>query len=81
MGIRQKFFVLAGAIGMVIALVSAIGYYTAYTHLTNSIEEGMMAAVSTQSEAVDGWLQAKSQVAVSAARLLHSVDDQSLSSI
>ena len=75
MGIRQKFFILAGAIGMVIAVVSAIGYYTAYKHLTSSIEEGMLAAVSTQSEAVDGWLQAKSQVAVSAARLLHAVDE------
>ncbi len=56
MGIRQKFFILVGAIGMVIAVVSAIGYYTAYKHLTSSIEEGMLAAVSTQSEAVDGWL-------------------------
>ena len=33
MGIKQKFIMLAGVVGIVLAIVSALGYYTAYSSL------------------------------------------------
>ena len=39
MGIKQKFFVLSGIIGAIMAIVSCIGYYTAYSNLEDSGEK------------------------------------------
>ena len=75
MGIRQKFFALAGIIGAMVIVISSIGYYTAYTHLNNSIEDAMKGEVAQQSDLIDGWLQVKGRTAVAAANLLQTVDD------
>jgi methyl-accepting chemotaxis protein len=75
MGIKQKFFLLAGIIGAVLAIVSAIGYYTAQDHLTASIEQGMAATVDFKATEIDGWLDSKAQVAVASAKILHNLDD------
>ena len=75
MGIRQKFFALAGIIGAMVIIISSIGYYTAYTHLNNSIEDAMKGEVAQQSDLIDGWLQVKGRTAVAAANLLQTVDD------
>ena len=56
MGIRQKFFALAGIIGAMVIIISSIGYYTAYTHLNNSIEDAMKGEVAQQSDLIDCWL-------------------------
>ena len=41
MGIRQKFFLLAATAGIIMAVVSCIGYFTAYTNLEASVEQEM----------------------------------------
>ena len=38
MGIRQKFYVLAGVIGALLAVVSVIGFYMADTNLEKAVE-------------------------------------------
>lgn len=38
MGIRQKFFALAGVAGVIMAIVSGVGYYLASSHLSSSVE-------------------------------------------
>ncbi len=73
MGIRQKFFVLAGIIGVIMAVVSCIGYYTAYTNLEESVEKEILEAVEVQGRSLDGWLMEKAVPAVSAANLLSSL--------
>ena len=72
MGIKQKFFMLSGLIGAIMAIVSCIGYYTAYSNLEDSVEKELMATVETQGEALDGWLREKAVPAVSAANLMAS---------
>ena len=76
MGIRQKFFLLAGLIGIIVAIVSCIGYYTAYTNLEASVEQEISAAVDTQGARMDGWLRQKAVPALSAASLMTELDGQ-----
>lgn len=73
MGIRQKFFVLAGVIGLIMAVVSCIGYYTAYTNLEESVEKEILASVEVQGRSMDGWLMEKAAPAVSAGNLLSNL--------
>ena len=73
MGIRQKFFMLAGIIGVIMAVVSCIGYYTAYSNLEDSVEKEIMEAVEVQGRSMDGWLMQKAAPAVSAANLLNAL--------
>lgn len=48
MKIRQKFFVLSGIVGVIIAVMSCVGYYTAYTNLERSVE-GELSATGARS--------------------------------
>ena len=77
LGIRQKFFALAGLIGLIMAVVSCAGYYTAYTNLSESVTKEMMATVETQGQSLDGWVKSKSQAAVSTANMLEALDANS----
>lgn len=74
MGIRQKFFAMAGLIGLVMVVVSCIGYYTAYTNLNESVEKEILATVEVQGQSFDGWLREKAQAAASAASLFTTLD-------
>ncbi len=75
MGIRQKFFVLAGIVGIIMAVVSGIGYTLAYNNLHSSIEGEITSVMDGASNKLEGWLSMKRQVAVSAADLMHKMDD------
>jgi methyl-accepting chemotaxis protein len=74
MGIRQKFFALAGLVGVILTVVSCVGYYTAYQSLDESIEQEILATVEVQGRSLDGWLSNKGQIAVSAANLMEAQD-------
>ncbi len=74
MGIKQKFFVLSGIIGAIMAIVSCIGYYTAYSNLEDSVEKELMATVGVQGQSLDGWLKEKAVPAAAAANLMTSFD-------
>ncbi len=74
MGIRQKFFVLSGIIGVIMAVVSCIGYYTAYTNLEESVRQEILATVEVQGQSMDGWLKEKASPAISAANLMSELD-------
>ena len=67
MGIRQKFFVLAGVAGLIMAIVSGVGYYTAYSNLANSVEKEILATVEVEGQSLNGWLREKAEPAVAAA--------------
>jgi len=45
MGIRQKFYVLAGVIGALLAVVSVIGFYMADTNLEKAVEQELTATM------------------------------------
>ena len=72
MKIRQKFFLLAGVTGLIMAIVSCIGYYTAYSNLEKSVEGELTATISAESQGLDGWIKGKANYALGAAALMES---------
>lgn len=74
MGIRQKFFCLIGAVGIILAMVSGVGYYIAYSHLSVSIENELRGIVREEGLIIDRWLQQKGAVVTGAARQLQHLD-------
>ena len=74
MGIRQKFFLLAGLVGVILAVVSCIGYYTAYTNLEDSVEKEIQATVDVQGQSMDAWLREKAGPGIAAANLMTALD-------
>lgn len=70
MGIRQKFSVLAGIVGVLMIVVSVIGFYTADTNLERAVEQELTATMGDAASQMDGWLQAKGTSAQYAADLM-----------
>lgn len=74
MRIRQKFLVLTGITGVIMAVISCIGYYTAYSNLEKSVESELNENMKKEAAQIDGWLRQKSTFAVGAADLMASFD-------
>ena len=74
MGIKQKFIVLAGIVGIILTIVSVIGYFTAYDNLSESVNEEIVANVNTEREVVDGWLKEKAKPVTSQADLMTEIE-------
>ncbi|WP_028129227.1 methyl-accepting chemotaxis protein [Selenomonas sp. AE3005] len=70
MGIRQKFYVLAGIVGALLAAISIIGFYTADKNLEQAVEQELTATMNDASSQMDGWLRQKGTSAQYAADLL-----------
>ena len=70
MGIRQKFFALAGAVGLLLAVVSVVGFITAKNNLEESISQEIRATIRAQGEELEGWLGEKKASATYAASLM-----------
>ena len=49
MNIKQKFFMLSGIAGAIMAIVSIVGYFTAATALESTVEEEIIAEIGRQS--------------------------------
>ncbi|SFA85098.1 methyl-accepting chemotaxis protein [Selenomonas ruminantium] len=78
MGIKQKFIMLAGIVGVILIVVSATGYFTAYDNLSESVNGEIMANVSTERETVDGWLKDKARSVTAQADLMTDVEKSGL---
>ncbi|MDY4415195.1 methyl-accepting chemotaxis protein [Selenomonas sp.] len=76
MKIRQKFFVLSGLVGVIIAVMSCVGYYTAYTNLERSVEGELSATVGAEAQGLDGWIHGKANYAVAAATIMPTVGNK-----
>ena len=70
MRLREKFIVLTALSGLLVAIVSIIGYWNASTNLEESIEAELAANVAVQTNKLDGWLVSKGQTASDAANLM-----------
>ena len=73
-GYQAKVFALAGLVGLILAVVSCVGYYTAYKSLDESIEQEILATVEVQGQSLNGWLTGKARIAESAANLMAAQD-------
>ena len=76
MKIRQKFFVLAALVGVIMAVMSCVGYYVAYSNLEQSVEGELSATVSAEAQGLDGWIHGKSEYAVAAAEVMPTVGNK-----
>ena len=79
MGIKQKFAMLAGIMGVLLAIVSILGYYTAYSNLEESMEREISSTVGTQGAELEGWLMEKAKPVTSEADLMTELSDKKLS--
>ena len=70
MGIRQKFYVLAGIVGALMAVISIIGFFTADKNLEQAVEQELTATMNDAASQMDGWLEQKGASAQYAADLL-----------
>ena len=59
MRLKQKFLLLASTMGLLMAIVSVIGYYTASNDLRESVDSGLRSSVIAKANRLDGWLQGK----------------------
>ena len=76
MKIRQKFFVLAALVGVIMAVMSCVGYYVAYSNLEQSVEGELSATVGAEAQGLDGWIHGKSNYAVAAAEVMPTVGNK-----
>lgn len=67
MGIKQKFLLLTGLVGLMLALVSGMGYFMAQSALNESIEGEITANVESERQNVTGWVATHARVAEDAA--------------
>ena len=75
MGIKQKFLALTGIVGLMLALVSALGYYMAQSALNTSIQGEITANVESERQNVIGWVTTHARVAEDAAAHMGALDD------
>ena len=74
MGLRKKFFILAGLAGLLMAIVSIVGYLSAYSNLEESVENELTATVNAQQNQLDGWLNSSAAIATGAANLMTALN-------
>ncbi len=74
MGLRQKFFILAGLAGLLMAIVSIVGYISAYNNLEKSVESELVATVNAQKNQLDGWLNSNAAIATGAANVMTALN-------
>ena len=70
MTLKQKFVILTGLMGLLLAIVSIVGYINAYSNLATSVEGELVAAVESQGNKLNGWLKEKGSSAEHEANLM-----------
>lgn len=56
MNVKQKFFALSGVAGLIMAIVSVVGYFTASSAVTETLEKEIVSTIETESSEVEAWL-------------------------
>ena len=73
MGVRQKFFALSGVAGLIMAIVSVVGYFTASEAVKSTTEKEIVAVITAAADEAEGWMLEKAQYGEASARLLSSL--------
>ena len=76
MNVRQKFFALSGVAGVIMAIVSIVGYFTASSAVENTTEKEIVAVITAASDEAEGWLLEKAQYGEATARMLSAFSAQ-----
>lgn len=73
MDLRKKFLCLTMLAGLILMIVSGVGYYVADKHLSESVENDMKSIVGFQADAIDNWLLIKGQNVVTIGATLENL--------
>lgn len=74
MNIKKKFYVFAMISGIIISIISSIGYYTAQKHLLASITQEISTTTQLQADAINAWVVAKLDKIEGITNTLQSLD-------
>ena len=75
MGIKKKFLFLTGVVGVLLALVSALGYFMAYRALDASIQDEISASMEAERQKLSGWVAEHTRVAEDLAAHAAAMDE------
>ncbi len=70
MNVKQKFFALAGVAGLIMALVSVIGYFTASSAVSETLEKEIVSTIKAETNQAEAWLLSKGQLAQGVASIV-----------
>ena len=70
MNVKQKFFAISGVAGLIMAIVSVIGYFTASSAVSETLEKEIVSTIKAESEEAESWLLGKGQLAQGVASIL-----------
>ncbi len=76
MGIKQKLMMLSIMAGIVVLLISTLGYFQAYKGLREGAKHELMIVVGEQAEIFNGWLREKQRIAMDEANLMTALADR-----
>ena len=62
MNVKQKFFALAGVAGLIMAVVSVVGYFTASSAVSETLEKEIVSIIKAESNEAEAWLLEKGQL-------------------
>lgn len=69
MNLKQKFMALAAVSGLIMAVVSIIGFYTSHNNLEESLENEIKMVVDSEGNKLEGWIAERGEVAQTAANV------------
>ena len=75
MGIKKKFLFLTGVVGVLLALVSALGYFMAYRALDASIQDEISASMEAERQKLSGWVAEHTRIAEDLAAHAAAMDE------
>lgn len=73
MNVRQKFFALAGLAGVIMAVVSIVGYFTASNAVKSGVEKQIAMVVRAEADGTESWLMGKVRTAQGVASILNNL--------
>ena len=74
MGLKQKFVLLSGIMGVLMAVVAIVGYWMASRELQQSVDSELRATVSREAMELDGWLKEKKAFGVATTNYMTSLN-------
>ncbi len=70
MNVKQKFFAISGVAGLIMAVVSVVGYFTASTAVTETLGKEIVSIIKAESNEAEAWLLEKGQLAQGVSSIL-----------
>lgn len=74
MGLKQKFMALSGLMGLLLAVVSIVGYLMASSALKDSVDSELRTTISNEANKLNGWLREKKAFGVATTNHMTSLN-------